>query len=295
MEQKKTLWIIAAVGAFLLVVLGAAGIFYSPAKNPTPTVTTVSQPASQNNNSGWTNTDTADNGLSAQKVNEMIVVSENTNVYGTQQPASTPVVTTPTETTIDLNALKNELSAATTPAPVQPQNINITVTIPDNDKAVVTQNTDSSKQSDIVPIVPAKTPVQKVSAVTPAYESDKETSNIENPVSTVKNVKKSGSENVAKKTEKPAAKKAEPKKITQYWVQVASYSNKKGAEGARSILDANKISSDIFTYEDNKGDVYFRVRVGPYMTKSEAEYWQTRIMKIPYFEKNDSYITATTK
>ena len=97
---------------------------------------------------------------------------------------------------------------------------------------------------------------------------------------------------------KPAAQptpapKAEPKK-TQFWVQVAAYSNKKGAEGARTILDDNKIPSDIFTYRDNKDKLYYRVRVGPYTTKSEAEYWRTKIVKIKEIDNaNDSYVTST--
>ena len=99
--------------------------------------------------------------------------------------------------------------------------------------------------------------------------------------------------NTQKKTAAPAPK-AEPKK-TQYWVQVAAYSNKKGAEGARTILDENKIPSDIFTYRDNKDKLYYRVRVGPYTTKSEAEYWRTRIIKISDIDNaNDSYVTSTT-
>ena len=43
MEQKKTLWIIAAAGVFLLVVLATAGIMYFPAKNQEQAIrTTVS-------------------------------------------------------------------------------------------------------------------------------------------------------------------------------------------------------------------------------------------------------------
>ena len=122
------------------------------------------------------------------------------------------------------------------------------------------------------------------------------------------------SEPVKVKQGKPAAsktevtKKASPAKVsspvkttveaknvvTQYWVQVAAYSNKKGAENARTILDENKINSDIFTYKDNKDKLFYRVRVGPYTTKSEAEYWRTRIVKIDDFAKANSYVTSTT-
>ena len=78
--------------------------------------------------------------------------------------------------------------------------------------------------------------------------------------------------------------------VTQYWVQVASYSNKKGAESARSVLDSNKIPADVFTYKEN---MFFRVRVGPYTTKSEAEYWRSKINNINEFAKAESYVTST--
>ena len=294
MEQKKTLWIIAAVGAFLLVVLGAAGLVYSPAKNTSPTIASVAPVTKHNNNtdSGWTNTPATttnqeatapapvvipENTLAASKVDEMVVVSENTTVYGMDQQQK------PAETTIDLNALKSELAASnsvTTPVqvPVQPQNINITVTLPE-----------AEKPQQVVPVQQSQ-PVKIVEKVQKEEPTPIKVSSSKTTVSSVKEVEKKSQPKPATAVTKPA-----PKKVTQYWVQVASYSNKKGAENARSILDENKITSDIFTYRDNKDKLYFRVRVGPYTTKSEAEYWQARIMKIPYFAKNDSYITSTTK
>ena len=45
----------------------------------------------------------------------------------------------------------------------------------------------------------------------------------------------------------------------------------------------------------NKENLFYRVRVGPYTTKSEAEYWRTRINKIDEFAKAESYVTSTTK
>ena len=97
---------------------------------------------------------------------------------------------------------------------------------------------------------------------------------------------------VAKKVEKQSAPKE--KGVTRYWVQVASYSNKKGAENARSILDENKIPSDIFTYTDTKNNLFYRVRIGPYTTKSEAEYWKARIEQIDFFKNSKCYVTTTT-
>ena len=269
MEQKKTLWIIAAVGVFLLVVLGVPAILHYPSRNPVPAYASISPVEKKSASNGWTKTSSdisapvalADQEVPAAKVNDLVVLADNATVYAQN-------TTSNGATTIDLNALKNEL--VTEPqSPAQPQNINITVNIPEN---TVTET----------PAV-----VEKSAAVAST---------------TVKTVQKAETKPKAKATKtapvatKPAAQpaKTEPKK-TQYWVQVAAYSNKKGAEGARSILDENKIPSDIFTYRDNKDKLYYRVRVGPYTTKSEAEYWRTRIIKISEIDNaNDSYITSTT-
>ncbi len=177
-----------------------------------------------------------------------------------------------------MNALKNEL-VTDSQLQSQPQNINITVNIPDGKEEIkVSSKTESPYVSKTEPVENTVKTVQKAEAK--AAKSTK--------TNAVANA------NTKKSAEAAPAPKAEPKK-TQYWVQVAAYSNKKGAEGARTILDENKIPSDIFTYRDNKDKLYYRVRVGPYTTKSEAEYWRTKIIKISEIDNaNDSYITSTT-
>lgn len=278
MEQKKTLWIIAAVGVFLLVVLGVPAILHYPSRNPVPAYASISPVEKKNSQGGWTKTSadvTAPAGLpqdlAATKVSDLVVLADNATVYSqnTEIPGTNA-------TTIDLNALKNELvTDSQLQTQSQPQNINITVNIPETKDEVKV-----SPKAEVQTVVKADTAnnvktVQKSEAKAPKATKTVAQANAN--------------------TQKAApAPKAEPKK-TQYWVQVAAYSNKKGAEGARTILDENKIPSDIFTYRDNKDKLYYRVRVGPYTTKSEAEYWRTRIIKISDIDNaNDSYITSTT-
>ena len=78
---------------------------------------------------------------------------------------------------------------------------------------------------------------------------------------------------------------------TRYWVQCAAYTSKKTADQARSKLDENRIPAEVFTYKDAKDNLFYRVRVGPYTTKSEAEYWKNRIAQIDSFKSAQSYIT----
>lgn len=278
MEQKKTLWIIAAVGVFLLVVLGVPAILHYPSRNQIPAYASISPVEKINSSSGWTK-NAADvsapvslpsQDLASAKVNDLVVLADNATVYSQNTTTSSNGATT-----IDLNALKNELITEQQAA-AQPQNINITVNLPE------------TKTTETKTVI---TPYQETAATVKAAE----TKPVENVVKTVQKVETKTTKTA--KTTAPAAEttaKAEPKK-TQFWVQVAAYSNKKGAEEARSVLDENKIPSDIFTYRDNKDKLYYRVRVGPYTTKSEAEYWRTKIVKIKEIDNaNDSYITSTT-
>ena len=286
MEQKKTLWIIAAVGAFLLVVLGTAGILYSPARNPTPAIASVAPVEKSKTSSGWTNqldlqppSSSNPGEIPAPRVSDMIVLADNTTVYNLPKSDDTS-----SATTIDLNALKNGyIAESQVQAASQPQNINITVNVPGVKEAPA----------------PTATPV---AASEPAVVKETKETKETKPASLAKAEAKAAPKAAAK--EKAAVKvnvngnasvtvKTETKK-TQFWVQVAAYSNKKGADNARTLLDSNKIPADVFTYQDNKSKLYYRVRVGPYTTKSEAEYWRSRIVKIDEFAKAESFVTSTT-
>ncbi len=285
MEQKKTLWIIAAVGAFLLVVLGAAGIMYSPAKNPSPAIASVS-PVDKNTNNGWINSPAENNvnnpGDKASfalppeagvKTNDLVVLADNATVYEMPKSDSS------TGTTIDMNSLKQEILKES-----QPQNINITVNVPTSTPEASLEAKQVQSPASIK--APAKTSAQETKAPVQTSQTAVKKQTTVQTKSTVQ------AKSASTKTTAKSAPKTEAKK-TQFWVQVAAYGNKKTAENARSILDENKIPADIFTFKDNKGRLFYRVRVGPYMTKSEAEYWQTRIIKIDDFAKAESFVTST--
>jgi cell division septation protein DedD len=265
MEQKRILWIAAAVGVFLLVVIGAALILYSPKQDdpllvsqamqestwmnvPAPSVpelplppavnappvplpqTAVEQPAAAP-------VQTASQPLPTQAGN-VTVITDSTRVYSTGV------------TTIDLNSLKSPPQETAQSAPLQP---------------AVQPLTPPGAVSKPAP-PPSAGASSSAAAAKPAAPSPK-------PVASTTTV---------------AAKKPLP---SQYWVQAASYNNKKNADAARDSLTANKIPCDVFTHTDSKGKVFYRVRVGPYSTKSEAEYWQNRIALIDEFSREPSFVT----
>ena len=296
MEQKKTLWIIAAVSVFLLVVMGAAMILYNPSAGASRKVASIKpvektvQPSSQ---SGWTNNTTENTATSSPQVSDMFVVSENTTVLDLGQAASGSASNEAQSTTIDLNALKRELAADATLAQTNPQNINITVNLTDK------ENTAKVEEAPVVLTTEYYTGKAKEAeqAEKAAAVKKTETAVVKAPAKTTTSSTPSTSSGAAKTSSKvtttSTAAPAKSTAVTRFWVQVAAYSNKKTAENARAVLSDKKINSDIYTYEDAKSKLFYRVRVGPFTTKSEAEYWQSKIVEISDFSKAGSYVTST--
>lgn len=311
MEQKKTLWIIAAVSVFLLVVMGAAMILYNPgagASRKVASIKPVEKTVQTSSSSGWTNSTTVEpSTTSSPQVSDMFVVSENTTVLDLGQNGSSTTAAETQSTTIDLNALKRELAADAALAQTNPQNnINITVNLSEKEntakveeppvvltteyytgkakeaeeteKATAVKNTSTSSGATTTAVAKASTAKATTSSTSTAKASTSSAS--------TKTTTKTSASTSSGTTNAVAA-------VTRFWVQVAAYSNKKTAENARSVLSDKKINSDIYTYEDAKSKLFYRVRVGPFTTKSEAEYWQSKIVEISDFAKAGSYVTST--
>ena len=327
MEQKGTLWIIAAVGIFLLAVLLPAIILFKPDTHKVQSTTPIVKPSS----GGWiaagtpspagstSENETAKGDVPADKIDsenpakpeiggtqstersttqvgDMTVFAQNATVYGFETQRNTQNAPDGS-TLIDLNTLrsdgtspsdtvtaKNETSAKSMETARQTSRASSIDTREDDAKEVPTASQYSTAKSRSAATV---SPTQKPS-------SAPKTAVTKNNASKGNTAKKSVTPKATQKNiaAKPKAKTSAGK--TQYWVQAASFANKNGADAARSVLDENKISADVFTYKDGKGKVFYRVRIGPYVTKSEAEYWRTRVGQINDFKSGESYITQTS-
>lgn len=307
MEQKRTLWIMAAVGVFLLVVLGAALILYSPTARSSQTIATVS-PSNKQTSNGWVSLAPAENEttIPQTKMPATEVLSEETNEVPQQNVInSEEKITRVAELTVYADKATiisnnpNEMNnvVATVPSSVPEQKtaeqthhtvINNTTTIDINpvisEKPVVTPKNELTKNT-------IETTSKKVAEKPVVKQVAKK--EVSKPVSKPKKVTSTKTTTSTTTTAKVTKTPAKPK-VVQYWVQVTSLKSKKSAENAREVLDENKITADIFTYKDKKDQLFYRVRVGPYTTKSEAEYWQSKIAKIDTFASSSSYITSTT-
>lgn len=293
MEQKRLLWIIAATGVFLLVVLGAALIIYAPSARTPQTFASSTKNYNKDTANGWISLSPAPAETSDEKLNfenhfeqnnqpeteaetieqnakpeEVITETEVTAVPSTQQ-AQTIINNT---TTIDLTALPQQIAQA----PVPPKEITKAPASVREERRPAPKKYEESKSRDY-------------------YEAAPKAQSKKQPEVAEKTVTKPVQQKAAVIVNNTTTVKAAPAKpmITQYWVQVTSLTSRKSADAAREVLARNQINADVFTYSDNKNQLFYRVRVGPYMTKTEAEYWRAKISNIDNFKNCASYVAST--
>ena len=70
-----------------------------------------------------------------------------------------------------------------------------------------------------------------------------------------------------------------------YWVQTGAFSTHVRAEGAKESLASKGITS-IIDNRDIDGKTWYRVRVGPYTSETEANYWLALVKSIDGFAES---------
>lgn len=296
MEQKKTLWIVAAAGIFLLVVVGAALIIYSPSLHNAPV-----QQASFDPSTGWVNATSM-----AEQAQNPDVLPENKNPQETFDPlAQNP---NQPQNQNPENTAGNEPPSSNQNAVINAQNVNVyaqeTTTFDLNalkaasssSTNVVARNEKTAEQLEAASVVKSESSKPQENYYTPSTKNTatatKASKSVSSKSSSASSSSKSSSAKIASSktsvvksdsAKKVAAASKTPSNL--FWVQVGAYSSKKNADAARETLEENKIPVEVFT--DNK---YFKVRVGPYQTKSEAAYWQKMVGEIGRFADSKTMI-----
>ena len=69
-------------------------------------------------------------------------------------------------------------------------------------------------------------------------------------------------------------------KAEQYWIQAGSFTSRSRADDLKTALAAKGIAS-LITVKDIAGTSWYRVRVGPYGIKAQAQDWLTKVKTIP--------------
>lgn len=263
MEQKKILWIVIAVGVFVLIIFGTALILYSPDRStgqaaqqaafaavPRESQTTQNQGSSIDPDS-WVRDPETKPGLDSEitpapgSINLTIVNGDNA---------------TASYSNIDVTGLTKRPQKVDTTG-LAPQEIPGQTAAPDAQPTA-----QAEKQTEVTPTVEKAKP----SAVKP-----------EATATTKKQVTKKASTNPVKATAKPVT-------TTEYWIQAGSFSSKLNAEKARTDLAGRYLKAEIFTKTAGNATTY-RVRIGPYVKKAEAEYWLASVKEVQAF--SGSYIS----
>lgn len=294
MEQKRTLWIVLAAGIFLLVVFGAACIMSSSDSN-----SDGSALALRRNGSIWVAPNTVSMNSGNSYTGDFSPVSSSKSDEVEPVNSITNDIETPAEGETQLSSDNFAQGFAQADNVTVIANGPTTVFAMDNEPAVIAKNSAAEKEireTGKINRIQEKTYIEDTVS---SSSSAKKAVAYEEPVRSSTPAKSSSTKTAVSYTapkSAPAAKPAPAAKVPdRFWVQAASYSSKKNADEARAVLDENKIQCEVFTYTDSADKMYYRVRTGPYTTKSEAQYWQKRIDSIPLFSKNSSYITNSSK
>jgi DedD protein len=97
----------------------------------------------------------------------------------------------------------------------------------------------------------------------------------------------------AKKTAAASSSgKTAGKTINDYWIQTGAYSSMVRAEDVKERLSSNGLTSIIENREVD-GKILYRVRLGPYTSENEANYWLTLVKSIDNF--GDSQVRQTVR
>ncbi|GHU80390.1 hypothetical protein FACS189468_0090 [Spirochaetia bacterium] len=247
MEKKKLLLVAVSVGVFLVIVVGAAILVFTPgaASSADPVITErtlapASPPPGQ-----------------AATVDPADLVRSN-ELQGLQVPPSATAIQ---ENNIYING---ETEALTMDRSTGDGSTRTVINIPRPSVAVA---------SGAAPAEPRKAPPQPAPAPAPQPAAKKAAPQPRPAPAAVKPAASAA----------PPAKQVPVKTAKDFWVQTGSYSTRTGADGVKETLSSKGIGAIIVNRELN-GKTYYRVRVGPYTSQNEADYWLALIKAINGFE-----------
>jgi DedD protein len=262
MEKRKLLLISISVGIFLVIVIGASILLLSPPKTAVPVTADLSRPIRPGSTGLIQNDQTSP---VAVDLTEMVKNPDDFKRLQTPPPAS---AVQENNNNIYING--------------EPININGEFIsgeqAADGSRARSNTNLVINVPTPPAPAVPALEPAR--TAASPAKPAAAA------PQSKPPAVRPAAAKPAAAPRTAPAATAQTPKAAaghTNFWVQTGAFSTQSRAEGVKEALAAKGITS-IIENRNVDGKTFYRVRVGPYTSNSEAAYWLTLIKQINGFE-----------
>jgi DedD protein len=239
MEKKKLLLVSVSVGLFLVIVIGASILVFSP-RDYSSARKSEAVPVSPG-------------------TPRAALVSAGTETAQSPEITSAPPAVEPqqkTERTLEniIYINGNNAENAVRVERLNDGNTKTVITIPGPHENVITVNAPATEKI-ATPAKPAAAPANPSRPAIPA------------PPKTA-----------TAKAEKPLPK-------TAWWVQTNSYSKKAYADNAKKFLESKGITSVVMNGNVG-GKTYYRVRVGPYSSQAEADYWLSLIKTIEGMENS---------
>ncbi|MDR0589439.1 MAG: SPOR domain-containing protein, partial [Spirochaetaceae bacterium] len=232
MEKRKLLLISISVGIFLVIIIGASILMFSP-KKPIPSVVTEYSRPIPPGNTGQIRGDQTP----PAKVDLTDIVKNPDEFKGLQTPP--PAVNTQeNNNNIYINGepinINGEIISGEPAADGSRTRTNLVINVP----------------SPKTPVIPTVAPVKPAAA----------------PAEPVKPAAVSRAKPPAVKKDTPAAPRAAPAAQpasgrTNFWIQTGAFSTQSRAEGVKELLEAKGITS-IIENRNVEGKTFYRVRVG---------------------------------
>ncbi len=273
MEQRKLLWVILLVSLFVLMIFGSALFFYAPSQSGDTAYADGETIPYESGSYGETAVDPDKWSRNPDKVASLdtSAAPANGNIVNltivnddTRQDNSIDVSTLTDQPQKEEKELPPELAEQIGLASKQQAEKRTGETAPVETEKPKVSGTLKKARSSRQAVVPKKT-----------------TKRVKKPIASKRNIPSK-----KRMLEKTAKKNPAPKMF--FWVQAASLSNRMNAEKARERLVEQHMQVEVFTKETAAG-LKYRVRVGPFINKTEAQYWLNNIKKIKDF--SGSYIS----
>jgi DedD protein len=255
MEKKKLLLVAISVGVFLVIVIGAALLVISPGNAAAPVSAAALNPIAPGS-AGLRSGTPAETLPASVDPADMV---RNPGDFRTLQspPAAPPVISV-------TNAGTGDGSLRQPSAPQNGEN-RVVITVPRPSTAAVNDSAPPSPGESRNVVAAARPAASSVPARKPAAPAAKPTPAAAKPA--------------------PARPAPQPKAYDAYWVQTGSFSVRNRADTVKETLASKGITS-IIENRDVDGKTWYRVRVGPYISQNEADYWLSRIKLIEGFESS---------
>jgi cell division protein FtsN len=254
MERNRVLWVIFSISLFLVVVLAGGLYLLRPVTDKDAEVATgQTSPLRSFDAFEYVRgkSDLPPLEEETEEAEEMVIIVGEKEDSGEEEPEAAPPL--PEKA---LSPVKDQQQTGTTPRSVAP--VARTATPP-----AATPRTRTPASS---PVARTPTPVSRAPAArTPATRTP------------------SGRAQVAK----PAPQPREVS-VTEYWIQAGSYTSPSRAQEVVGVLEQQGLVSKITT-RTLSDKTYYRVRIGPYMNKGEAEKFLEWVKAVKGFES--SYIS----